>query len=53
MLPLAEEAGELKDEGMEMPMKSQLGTVRANIIKSNADKLTVLLQDFILIPLLI
>jgi hypothetical protein len=51
MLPLAGEAGELKDEGMETPMKGQLKTVRANIRKSNADKLIVVFQDFILILL--
>jgi hypothetical protein len=36
---------------METPMKDQLRTVRANIRKSNADKLIVVLQDFILILL--
>lgn len=47
----AGEAGELEDEGMETSMKDQLKTVRANKRKSNADKLIVVLQDFILILL--
>ena len=40
----------LAGEDMETPVKSQLRTVRANIRKSNADKLIVVFKDFILIP---
>jgi hypothetical protein len=51
MLPLARETGELKDEGMETPVKGQMRTVGANIRKTNADMLIVVFQDFILILL--